>query len=108
MQEIFLITYDFKIINSSFEEYKLNYFEGIPRFNYVKLEEEGIKNYKLNECLVETIKYDNALVVLFFEEDLSKLYWIKTDNIYYGLEKNALRAVVYDVPEGEKHIVDRL
>jgi hypothetical protein len=101
--ELSLITYDFEHVESNLLYHYNNNLDGVPYFSFNEIADHGKTHYKLNNCYLVFLKYNNCVAIKFFKCDLETLYWIKTDNIFYGLKGNKLKAVVYNIPENEQN-----
>jgi hypothetical protein len=106
--EVSLITYSFVDFGKSFTGHTSNHFSGVPYFSFNSMIEPGEVHYHLMDCSPQFYKFENALVVTFYKCEIDFLYWIKTDNIYFGLERNELKAVLYEWSEKERHIMEIL
>jgi hypothetical protein len=106
--ELSLITYSFLNVGKFFTRHTSNHFSGVPYFLFNSMVEPGKVHYRLMDCNPQFYKFENALVITFYQCEIDRLYWIKTDNIYFGLERNELKAVLYDWSEKERHIIEKL
>ncbi len=106
--EISLILYTFeRNLSDVIFEFN-NYLEGVPYFTFKGINDLESSFITLTGTSTTFYKYKNALVINFYNSNLNNLYWIKTDNIYFGLEMNELKAIAYDVPNNEEIILANL